>query len=131
MKKMKQLFISITCLTIFLSGISVSAVNLGVDKYLKPAQKAAGYADATETTFAETIGKIVQVLLSFVGIIFLILMVYAGYLWMTARGESEQVETAKKIITASLIGIVITLGAFSITAFVVPKILESTGASVQ
>lgn len=131
MKKIKQILLSVFSLGILFFGTSVSAVNLGIDDYLKPAQEKAGYANATETTLAETIGKIVQILLSFVGIIFLILMVYAGYLWMTARGESEQVETAKKIITASLIGIVITLGAFSITAFVVPKILESTGAVVE
>ena len=58
------------------------------------------------------------------GVIFLVLMVYAGYLWMTARGTEEQIEKAKKIIMAAMIGLIITLGAYSITAFVVPAILE-------
>ena len=64
--------------------------------------------------------------LSLVGLIFLILMVYAGYLWMTARGEEEQIKKAQKIITSSIIGLIITVGAYSITAFVVPQILERT-----
>jgi len=53
-------------------------------------------------------------------------MVYAGYLWMTARGESDQVDKAKKIIVQSIIGLVITVGAYSITAFVVPALLKRT-----
>ena len=98
----------------------VGAVNLGVDEVHK-AGKTAGFKKATETTFAETVGQIVNAALSFVGIIFTVLMVYAGYLWMTARGEESQIEKAKNIINASIIGIIITLGAYSISNFVVGK----------
>ena len=53
-----------------------------------------------------------------VGLIFLILMIYAGYLWMTARGEEGPIETAKKIITSSIIGFVLVASAYAITVFV-------------
>lgn len=105
---------------------SVKAQNLG-GSYVKNAAENAGFnKDTTETTFAETIGTVIQAILSFVGVIFLVLMVYAGFLWMTARGDEGQVEKAQDIITTSIIGLVIVIGAYSITAFVVPKILERT-----
>jgi len=108
-------------LFVFIPGL-VLAIDLGTVMVDETRQKA-GYALATETTFAETVGIVIAIALSFVGVIFLLLMVYAGYLWMTARGQDEQIEKAKKIIIASVIGLIITVAAYSITAYVVPAIL--------
>ena len=40
----------------------------------------------------------------------------------------EQIKKAQGIIRAALIGLIITLGAYGITAFVVPRVLDSTVA---
>ena len=56
--------------------------------------------------------------LQVVGIIFLVLMVYAGFLWMTAGGNEENVAKAKRLIMAAVIGVAIVLAAYSITYFV-------------
>lgn len=124
---MKRLIVFTVSLAFFLGVVSNAyAIDLG-NNYVKDAAVKAGYASGTnDTTFAETLGVVVKTALSFVGIIFLSLMVYAGYLWMTARGESDQVDKAKKIIVQSIIGLIITVGAYSITAFVVPAVLERT-----
>ncbi len=126
---MKRFIVFTVSLAFFLGVVSHAyAIDLGVDTYGKNAADKAGYdvKGTTDTSFAETLGVVVKTALSFVGIIFLSLMVYAGYLWMTARGESDQVEQAKKIIIQSVVGLAITVGAYSITAFVVPAILERT-----
>jgi len=120
--------IAVTVSFAFFLGVvsNVYAIDLG-NNYVQNAATKAGYAsDTNETTFAETLGVVVQAALSFVGIIFLSLMVYAGYLWMTARGETDQVDKAKRIIIQSIIGLIITVGAYSITAFVVPAVLKRT-----
>lgn len=65
------------------------------------------------------ISRIVQVALALVGIIFLILMIYGGYMWMTAHGNEEQVTKAKSLITAAIIGLIIVVSAYAITYFVV------------
>ncbi len=62
--------------------------------------------------------------LSLVGLIFLILMVYAGYLWMTARGEEEMTKKAQKIIISTMIGLVIVLSAYVITFFVTNRFVQ-------
>lgn len=75
----------------------------------------------TTTNLSEIIGNVINVALSLIGLIFLILMVYAGLLWMTARGEDEQVNKSKKIITASIIGLVIVISAYAITYLVTSR----------
>ena len=79
---------------------------------------AAQKAGTTEGDISSIVGIVINALLTLVGLFFLILMVYAGYLWMTARGESDQVDKARKIITAAIIGLVIVLSAYAITVFV-------------
>ena len=60
---------------------------------------------------------IIRVVLSFIAIILICLNVYAGYLWMTAGGNSEQVEQAKTTLRNGIIGLVLILAAYSITIF--------------
>ncbi|MDP2684448.1 MAG: hypothetical protein Q8P20_05325 [bacterium] len=60
-------------------------------------------------------GRVISVALSMVGLIFLLLMVYSGFLWMTARGEEEQVKKATSIIKGTVIGLVLVLSAYAIT----------------
>lgn len=69
-------------------------------------------------TPATIIGQIIGAVLAFVGILFLVLMIYGGLLWMTARGNQEQVTKAKDLIIASVIGLIIILSAYAITAYV-------------
>lgn len=106
----------------------VSAIDLGSGLTKNAADKA-GYGAANETTLAETIGYVIKVILSVTGIIFTALMVYAGFLWMTAKGDESKVEKAQETIKAAIIGLVITLGAYSVTEFVVPKVLEKMNGS--
>jgi len=61
------------------------------------------------------VGKALSILTIFLGIVFLGLMIYAGYLWMMARGNEQEVEKAKNIIIYAVIGLVAVLGAYSIT----------------
>lgn len=71
------------------------------------------------------IGQIVQGLLAFIGVIFGILIIYGGYLWMTARGNEEVVKKSFGIIKNAAIGFIITLGAYAIATFVVNNIILS------
>ena len=61
-------------------------------------------------------------MLGLLGIIAVVLIIYAGFLWMTARGESAQVDKAKDILKNALIGLIIITMAYGITAFVLNAI---------
>jgi len=64
------------------------------------------------------VATVIRVMLSLIGTIFFVLMIYAGYLWLTSRGEEDKVQKAKKIITRSVVGLIVILVSYSITLFV-------------
>lgn len=65
------------------------------------------------------VAAIVYTVLSLVGIVFLLLMMYGGYLWMTAQGNDQQVEKAKRIIVSAILGLAIVIAAYAISWFIV------------
>lgn len=69
-------------------------------------------------------GQIVGTVLSFVGVLFLILMIYAGILWMTSQGNDQQVAKAKGLLVNGIIGIIIVFAAYAITSFIGSEILR-------
>jgi hypothetical protein len=58
---------------------------------------------------------VIKTLLNFLAILFLILTIYAGFLWMTAGGAEDRIEKAKKLLFRSVMGLLIILSAYSIT----------------
>src|SRR3989339_1062080 len=64
-----------------------------------------------------TVASIIRTALGLLGIVVVALMIYAGFLWMTAGGSEERIAQAKKILFNSVIGLVIILSAYAITSF--------------
>lgn len=75
------------------------------------------------------IGSAINIAFGLVGSIFLILMIYAGVLWMTAAGNSDTVDKAKGIIKTAIIGIIVTFGSYAITSYVFSLIGQVAGGS--
>jgi len=71
----------------------------------------------------EVIGSTIGILLSLLGVFFLILMIYAGYTWMIARGSATETEKAKNTIINAVIGLVIVTAAYAITNYIAPIII--------
>ncbi|MFO0764551.1 MAG: Ig-like domain-containing protein [Patescibacteria group bacterium] len=81
----------------------------------------------TQTDLPTIIGRIINIFLGFMGVILLGIIVYAGYLWMTSGGDNEQVEKAKKLIRNAIIGLIIIVSSFAITAFVINLLTGENG----
>lgn len=75
-----------------------------------------------QTGLAELIGEVVKIALSFIGIIFFLLVLYAGFIWMTAMGNTEKVTKAKDILEAAVIGLVLVASAYAISSFVFSRL---------
>lgn len=89
---------------------------------LAQAESAAAVAESAGLGNADLlsiIGTIINVFLGLLGVVFLILIIYAGFRWMTAGGSEEQVNSAKKILINATVGLVITLSAYAIATFVI------------
>ena len=83
-----------------------------------------GYAPII--TPAGLVGRILTYLFGFLGIVFMILTIYGGWLWMTAQGNEEQVTKARKIVIDGVIGLVIMVFAYTLTIVIVNAILSKT-----
>jgi len=75
------------------------------------------------------LGIIIGSILSFIGVIFMLLIIYGGILWMTAIGKENQVEKAKNIIIQAVIGLVIVLAAYAITSFIGNQLTGSNSST--
>ena len=94
------------------------AIN-GLDQTAGKVTAFQGQISTVDNSFVQTqTGRIIGVVLSFVGVIFLIMMIYAGIMWMTAQGNDQQVTKAKELLVNSIIGIIIIFAAYAITAFI-------------
>jgi hypothetical protein len=77
----------------------------------------------------ETIANVIKIALSFLGIVAVIIVLWGGVLWMTAAGNSEKVDQAKKVLFSGLIGLIIILSAFAVTQFVINQLIGATGTN--
>ena len=93
------------------SGLDKTANKMGYIKEDKPEQ-------ATTNSPEIFFGLIIKSVLSFLGVVFLILIIYAGIYWMQAGGNQEKVDKAKDIIVNSIIGLAIVISAYAATYFI-------------
>jgi len=64
------------------------------------------------------VANIIKILLSFLGTIAVVLIIYAGFLWMTAGGKPDGIKKAKDIMSTAVVGLIIILISYGITRFV-------------
>lgn len=80
----------------------------------------------TSTDIRVVVANIIRVALGILGIVLVVLVIYAGFLWMTAAGNEDQISTAKQFMTNAAIGLAIILSAYAIVSFVISKLVGAT-----
>ena len=105
----------------FRSGGFVQSANNNI-------QSRAGLG-ATQKPLPEIIGNIINIVLGFLGVLLLLYLLYAGFLWMTAGGEDKKTKQAQGIIQDAVIGLIIILASFAISNFVISNLVAVTGQS--
>jgi hypothetical protein len=92
-------------------------------------QTAAAAGVGGSTDLVTIIGRLINIVLGFLGILLLILLLFAGYLWMTSGGDPEKVKKAQDYIRNAIIGLVIIASAWAITAFILGFFAGEMGGS--
>ena len=75
----------------------------------------------------ELFGSIIQVILSFLGIVAVLICIGGGFMWMTAGGDAAKVDKAKKMITNGIIGVVIVVASYAIATFLISQLTTIAG----
>lgn len=74
----------------------------------------------------QIIALLIRVVLGFVGIIMVLVVIAAGFKWMTAGGNEDKVSEAKRSLVSAVIGLVIILSAWAIVQFIINSFLDVT-----
>lgn len=69
--------------------------------------------------------EVLQIVLGFLGIVGVIMMIYAGFLWITAGGEEEKAKQGRTILFQAIVGILIVLAAYTITYFIINQLTSA------
>jgi len=75
-----------------------------------------------KTEVPKLIANIINIVLSLLGIVLVVLIIYAGILWMTAGGDKDQVTKAKDHIINAVIGLVIVVAAYALSNFIISSL---------
>jgi uncharacterized membrane protein len=78
------------------------------------------------TSLTTVIANLVKVLLTLVGIVFVALVIYGGFSYLTSGGNEEKIKKGKNTLKAAVIGLVIIITSYTITYFIAGA-LETPG----
>ncbi len=119
----KLLFSLLAFALVFISAYAVSAQTLNTGLSFGNA------IGLSNQDIRLTIAKIIRIILGFLGIISVGLVMYAGFIWMTAGGNEEKIGQAKTILKNAAIGLAVILASFGIVSFIIGKLLEATSGN--
>jgi hypothetical protein len=125
-------------LTIFITIIAIStflpvkaadisdAFNETSSSVLSQTVKGAGFFQDSSNNIDNLVQTIINTTLSFLGVIFTIIIIYAGFKWMTAEGSPETVTKAKGLLKNAVIGLIIVLAAYAISVAIFTFFINSS-----
>ena len=67
-------------------------------------------------------GRIINIALGFLGVIALLIILYAGFLWMTSGGDEEKIRRAKKTLIRAAIGLLIIFSSWAFVSFLISRL---------
>ncbi|RMH01563.1 MAG: hypothetical protein D6706_01670 [Chloroflexi bacterium] len=73
------------------------------------------------------VARIIRIFLSILGVIATVLIIYGGFLYMTAGGDDAKVKKAKRVLQQTVIGLLIIISSYAITTFILNALLDAMG----
>lgn len=122
------LFSVLSFLLLFNSSLAADPIIGG----LKNTGYHAGYPISESTgkpnkEIAAALGSYINGLLLLIGLLFMILIIYGGYLWMMAQGNEDQIKRAKLVIISATLGLLVILVARIATEFIIREFGGAAG----
>lgn len=125
MKKIKKIFITLAAIVFFtLPGfVLAQPANNTLMGRLANVGNAAGYNTSGDISVSIIVGMVIRTVISLLGMVFIVLTILAGFKYMRANGNEEEIKKAIQSIKESVIGLVITLSAWTIWTFLFEKLI--------
>jgi len=116
---------------LFFPVLSLAQAPLGDDitKQFKAAGTKGGIILAdekgNELDARVAVAEIIKSLLELVGVVFMVIILYAGYLRLTSHGEEERIKKSTSVAIAAGIGAIIIIFSYGITVFVTERLYNA------
>lgn len=121
--------VPVSCIALLvpvLASARVSDATTGLSASGRAAGLSSACSSSATACIATLLGRVLNILFGFLGIILLGYILYGGFVWMTASG-SKDVDQAQTIIRNAVIGVVIIACSFAISNFVLARLGEIAG----
>lgn len=128
-RRVNAVTLSLMLVLLFSFSTAIAAEDDGAAAARAGLKEAAGVAGLSNTGGSEElpslVGIVVGSLLSITGVAFFLLSLYGGFLWMTARGNDQQIEQGRNTLKAAIIGIIVVVASYAITSLVLEAYKET------
>ena len=125
--------VAVTCLAILPSLVLASNDPVDLDPItetgLSTVREEVTLYQGGEGELEKVIPRLINIVMSILGIIAVIIILIGGFMWMTAAGNEERVDKAKKVLVAGVIGLLIVIAAYAISSFIVRSLYEAVQAN--
>lgn len=105
------------------AGLAVSASTALAYNFQLPEYETQNLNSGVSGNLGTTIGRlasdIIPVILTIVGVLAVLYLIYSGILYITAGGNADRVKAARTGIINAIIGIIVVMAAFFIVRFAV------------
>ncbi len=105
---------------------TLAQATINADTTGLTATGAAAYGTGTPLDLPSLIGRIISIAIYLSGVVVFLILIYGGFIWMTARGDTDMVKKAQNMIAAAVVGLAVVLSAYAIARFVLNEIVTAT-----
>jgi uncharacterized membrane protein len=130
MKLQEKFYILLATLILLPNKLSLAQeYNFDENSGLNQTAESGGFTNTlfnSSDSINTAISQVIGIVLSFLGVIFFVLIIISGYQWMTAGGSKEQVQKAQERLKNAVIGLAIVLVAYAITFLITSLLVNQT-----
>jgi uncharacterized membrane protein len=130
MKLQEKFYILLATLILLPNKLSLAQeYNFDENSGLNQTAESGGFTNTlfnSSDSINTAISQVIDIVLSFLGVIFFVLIIISGYQWMTAGGSKEQVQKAQGRLKNAVIGLAIVLVAYAITFLITSLLVNQT-----
>lgn len=131
---LKKIILLLSWVFVFVPGLALAADppasttpdNSATSDFGLTTSAEAAHLPKGEVDLMSVVANVIGTALSLIGVIFMILFIYGGFMWMTAGGDSGKTKKAKELMTNAVVGVVLIFSAYFITNFVINELVSST-----
>ena len=117
--KVKSIALATLCAAVITAG---GLATIGTPVYADASDEVQAGFEAAGGTGSESltsiVGTVINTMLFIVGILSVIMIIYAGIRYVTAHGDSKQVGDAKNTLIYAIVGLIISIVAYALVNWV-------------